>query len=319
MFTHIRAFWNYLQRISDAYNRHFGMLMAAAVSFYALLSAVPLLTVGVAVLGWIVGGSQQALLQAKAVIQEYLPASGDVVYETLSEIKRDSGWLGIAGLVGLLVSGSAIFTNLEIAFNNIWGVRVMRNWWKQRLVALGTTVLIICLMFSSIALTSLMTYIQNVNLPGLGMRAGEVPYVWSVAGNLASLALSILMFTVIYKIIPNKPILWREAFLGGAFAGIAWELAKYVFALYLSRFSNYNKVYGSLGSLVIIVVWTFYSMTILFIGAEIAADHGTKLPAADEKPENVPCPQPVEGSEEAEKAQQGEGVDEGEKGESAGL
>jgi membrane protein len=314
MFTLFRTFWNYIERISDAFSRHFGSLMAAAVSFYALLSAVPLLTVSVAVLARFVGDSQRALLQTKAVIQEYLPASGDLIYETLSEIKQDSGFWGIAGLIGLLISGSAIFTNLEIAFNNIWGVLVMRRWWRQRLVALGTTVLVIALMFSSIVLTSLLTYIQNVHLPGLHMRAGELPYVWSVAGNVVSLGLSILMFSVTYKIIPNKPILWSEAFIGGAFAGSAWEAAKYLFALYLAHFANYNKVYGSLGGLVILVVWTFYSMTILFIGAEIAADRGTKLPAADDAPKNVPCPQPVEGSEEAEQVGEGEEGEEGEEG-----
>jgi membrane protein len=294
MFNGIRRLWAYGKRITEAYERHFSALMAAAVSFYVILSSVPLLSVGVAVLGMVLGGSDHALPQVKAVLQDYLPSSGAVIYDTLSEIKRDKGIFGIVGVLGLLISGSAIFTNLEIAFNNIWGVRQMRGWIKQRLVALATTVLALLLMFSSLALTGVLTYIQNRHIPGTGYHADQIPYLWEILGRLFPFALTVFMFTLIYKIVPNKPILWREAWLGGIFAGSAWEITKYLFSTYITRFSTYNKVYGSLGGLMILVVWTFYSMTILFIGAEIAADHGTKLPAADEPPTHVPCPPPTE-------------------------
>jgi membrane protein len=294
MMVRIKAVYAFGERIAEAYNRHFGTLMAAAVSFYALLAALPLLSVGVAVLGWFVGGSEQALAQVKESIQDYLPASGGVIYETLAEIKRDSGILGFVGLVGLLLTGSAIFTNLEIAFNNIWGAPTMRNWWKQRLAALGTTLATVALLLASVGVTWLLTYAENARLPGTQYHAGQIPFFSVLATHLVTLSLSTAMFVLVYKIVPNKPILWREALIGGLFAGVAWEGAKYFFALYLARFGNYNKVYGSLGGLVILVVWTYYSMTILFLGAEIAADQGTKLPAADEKPEHVPCPQPVE-------------------------
>src|SRR2546421_6650014 len=109
--------------------------MAAAVSFYALLSVVPLLTVGVALLALFVGGSEAALRDMTITIQGYLPASAETIIATLTELKRDKGLLGSIGLVGLLVAASAIFTNLEVAFNNIWGADKMRRWINQRLVA----------------------------------------------------------------------------------------------------------------------------------------------------------------------------------------
>jgi membrane protein len=297
MFNAVRRLWAYGKRISDAYARHFSSLMAAAVSFYVILSSVPLLSVGVAVLGIVLGGSQNAIVHVKEVLQDYLPSSGGVIFDTLSEIKRDRGILGFVGVIGLLISGSAIFTNLEIAFNNIWGVTRMRSWLKQRLVALGTTIIALLLMFSSLAITALLTYIQNRHIPGTGFQADKIPYLWELLGRFVPFVLTTFTFALIYKIVPNKPILWREAWIGAAFGGTAFEIAKYLFSTYLTRFSTYNKVYGSLGGLIILVVWTYYSMTILFIGAEIAADHGTKLPAADEKPTHIPCPPPVENEE----------------------
>lgn len=286
----VKKIWNYSRRISDAYNRHFGGLMAAAVSFFALLSIVPLLSVGVAILGLFVGGSDTALWEMKGSVQRYLPANDSMILGTLQEIKRDKGLLGVLGLLGLLLSGSAIFTNMEIAFNNVWGVKEMRHWFHQRLVAIGTSLVTIALLFGSILVTSVLTYIQNAPLPGFGYHASQIPYFSTLTGYLSSYLLSITMFAVLYKIVPNKPIQWREAFIGGLFSGVAWEVAKYAFAFYLARFANYNKVYGSLGGLIILMVWTYYSMTILFLGAEVAADVGTKLPAADAPIEGMPHP-----------------------------
>ena len=89
--------------------------------------------------------------------------------------------------------------------------------------------------------------------------------------NLAPLPISILMFGLVYRIVPNCPVSWRNALLGGFFAGAAWEAAKYLFALYAAHYANYNKVYGSLGAIVSLMFWAYYSATILLLGAEIAA------------------------------------------------
>jgi membrane protein len=274
MFTHLLRAWSYGRRIATAYNRHLGGLMAAAVSFYGLLSIIPLLSVAVAVLGWIVGGPDQALARIKEVLGDYLPASETVLLDTLAEIKRESGLLGLLGLAGLLISASAIYTHLEVAFNQTWDVPVPRSWLRQRLVAIGTSLLTLALLLTTIAITSLLTFLQRFRIPGTGIRAEYIPFLWHIAGYIVPLCLSVMMFALLYKIIPNRPIRWREALAGGLFAGSAWELSKHLFALYLSHFGNYSRVYGSLGGIVILMVWTFYSSMILFLGAEIAADYG---------------------------------------------
>jgi len=264
--------WRYGKRISESYARHQGDLMAAALSFYALFSLIPLLLMAIAMLGGFVGSSAEARQQVKNVIQPYLPMSDSLIFDALAEIERGKGLLGLCGLIGLLVSASAIFTKLEIAFNTIWGVRTMRGWWQQRLAALGTALLTLTLLFSTIVLTSLLTFAQTVRVPGLDMRAGQIPLLWQVLGYLIPPLLSVLMFAVTYKIIPNRAIPWREAFAGGLFAGIAWELAKHLFTLYLAHFANYDRTYGSLGGVVILLMWIYYSAMILLFGAEIAAD-----------------------------------------------
>src|SRR5204862_3008044 len=132
-------------------------------------------------------------------IQDLMPTSGTLIYDTLTDIKQERGIAGMLGLVGLLLSASAIFSNLEQAFNNIWGAPEARNWWKHRLVAIGTTALVLLLLFASVGITSALTWLQNRHLPGLGIQAREVPLLWQVVGHVIPLALTILMFTLLDK------------------------------------------------------------------------------------------------------------------------
>lgn len=286
-----RKTWTYANRIWESFNRHSDGLLAAAISFYGMLSMAPLLSLGVAILGWVLT-SERALNSVQEALTSYLPTSGTAIFETLAQIKQDTGIAGAIGIGGLLLSASAIFSNLELAFNNIWHAPVMRAWWRQRLVALGTTTLTLALFFSSIGITSAMTWLQNRRVPGLAMEAGDVPFLWQFLAQAVSLALTALMFTLIYKIIPNCPVDWRKAAAGGIFAGAAFEIAKYLFALYLAHFGNYNKVYGSLGAIVSLMIWAYYSSFILFLGAEIAADPGPDRKQAESPPIETATPQP---------------------------
>jgi membrane protein len=282
-----------------------GGLMAAAIAFYGLLSLVPLLSLGIWILALFLGSSAEALPRMQESLKEILPGSGGLIYETLLAIKRDSGLAGLIGIGGLILSASAIFTNMELAFNNMWRVEKMRPWWRQRLVALGTTAVALSLMVVSIGITSAMTWVQNQRIPGLDLTAGEIPFVWRLLGNLLPLAFTILAFAVVYKIVPNCEISWRSSLLGALFAGILWEAAKYVFAHYAANYANFGKVYGSLGVVVSLMFWSYYTACILFLGGEIAAGRGTHAPEADPPPPN-PVPRPVrEGEPEETSTRQG--------------
>lgn len=295
-----KRLWEYAKHINDRYNRHFGDLMASAVAFNALLSLVPLLSIAVFVAGMFLGNSDQALLNVQKSLQSYIPAGGQLIYDTLGEIKQAHGMAGLFGILGGLFTASAIFTKVEIAFNNVWGVAEGRDWFHGRVTAILTALLSLTLLLSSIGITSVLAYVQRARVPLFGGHFGDVPYVWLMVGILLPLLLSIALFTSLYKIVPNKTIPFHDAAIGGLFAGFAFEVAKHLFTLYLSYFNNYNKVYGSLGGIIILMVWIYYSTTLLFLGAEIAADSSVREEAtpllttpqpADQKPESI-APEP---------------------------
>ena len=283
--------------------------MAAAIAFYGLVSLVPLLSLAAWALGLFLGSSREALPRMQASLQEVLPGSGGLIYETLLAVKQGSGLAGLVGIMGLILAASAIFTNLELALNNMWRVQKMRPWWRQRLVALGTTAITLSLVLLSVGITSGLTWVQNQRIPGLDTTAGDIDLVWLFLGNFIPLVLTILAFAVVYKIVPNCDISWGEALSGAVFSGIAWEAAKHVFAYYAVNYANYGKVYGSLGVVISLMFWAYYSATILFLGGEIAAGRWKREPAAEPPPPN-PVPHPVrEGEPEKEEKHPTEGYE----------
>jgi membrane protein len=263
--------WQYLKRIHTNYIRHRGAVMAAAIAYYTLLSLIPLLSMTAALLGWFLGGSDLAMMRLHRGLHEYLPTGNAILFEALKGANQRSGYLGLIGMAGLMYAASVIFANLEMTLNRIWGIRKTRGWLKQRIAAIGSALLTILLVFCSLAITSVIAWIENVHFTGMPVKS-HLSFLWRTMGHISPAILSIFLFAALYRVIPNRRVQWQDALLGGLFSGIAWELAKNLFAFYLVRFAHFHRVYGSLGGLIILLIWIYYSAAILLYGAEIAAD-----------------------------------------------
>ena len=267
----------YLRRLIDAYNTHQCGLMACACAYCALLSLVPILVVGIAALGFFLGGSQRALTKVEGAIRDYVPRDPGIlqsVNDILKHILADRALIGVIGLVGLLYGAHQAFLALQPAMNIIWGVTETRHWVKQRLIAVGLAFYAIALMGINMAAVAVFAYISRYPIPFVSGRLQA-----GVAGFLIGLlpmVILALLFATLYRVLPSYRVPWRAAFLGAGVAALFWQLTLMGFGLYLSRYHNYDRLYGPLGGLVILVVWAFYSMSILLIGAEIAADFATR-------------------------------------------
>ncbi len=267
----------YLQRLIDAYNTHQCGLMACACAYCALLSLVPILVVGIAALGFFLGGSQRALHQVEGAIRAYVPRDPGMlqaVNDILKHILSDRALIGVLGLGGLLYGAHQAFLALQPAMNIIWGVTETRHWVKQRLIAFGLSFYAIALMGVNMAAVGLFAYVSRYSIPYVsGPIATHVSGL--LIGLLPMLILAIL-FATLYRVLPSYTVPWRAAFLGAGVAALFWQLTLAGFGVYLSHYHSYDRLYGPLGGLVILVVWAFYSMSILLLGAEIAADFATR-------------------------------------------
>lgn len=267
----------YVRRLYDAYATHQCSLMACACAYCALLSLVPLLVVGIAALGFFMGGSDEALHQVENAIRAYVPRDPGIlqsVNEILQHILSDRTLIGVIGILGLLYGAHQAFLSLQPAMNIIWGVTETRHWFRQRLIAIFLSFYSIALMGANMAAIGFFAYLTEYYLPFLPGR---------VEAGLSSFFLALLpmvilavLFATLYRVLPCYAVPWRAALLGAGVASVFWELTLLGFGAYLGHYHSYNRLYGPLGGLVILVVWAYYSMMILLIGAEIAADFATR-------------------------------------------
>jgi len=240
--------------------------MAAGVAYYAILSLFPLLLGLLAIFGF--------FLPSEAVQEELfdffkrnLPGSIDVLERNIEEVTRLRGAIGLVGLVLLFWSASAMFGAIARAINRAWDIHRDRPFHIRKLrdiaMALGTGVLFVL----SVGATAVFSILQGMDLPMVGTAADS-------GARFLGFLFSLAIFLLLYKFMPNTKTFWRYVWPGALLAAILFEVAKTLFVLYLGNFATYESVYGSVGSVIALLVWIYISAFILILGAEFSAEYG---------------------------------------------
>ncbi len=259
--------------IKDAYFNTFFKdnvsLMAAAISFYAVLSIIPLLLVFISVSGYVLESSEQAFQQVSDFLIAVIPSSATSIIEFLHNFVQKKNVFGAIGLVGLIWAGSRIFAVVEDSVNVVWKVEEGRAFWKSKILSLGLVPASVLTLIMSILLTAIFTIATKRTVPIIGLSISELTFFWRLLQLIIPILASIILFTLIYKFLPNRHIPLLSALVGAIVAAVFWEAAKILFDIYVQKYASYTKVYGSFGTLVIFVFWIYYSAFILLVGAEV--------------------------------------------------
>lgn len=265
------------------YGSEDGSIIAAAISFYALLSLLPLLLLAVSVIGYIIGSSDKAFYTVVGFFNSFIPAS-TFVEGTLRGLVAARGTIGWIGILSLLWTGSQYFMTLETTLDDIWNVGEKPGFIKMRIKAIILVLLFGVFLALSIGSSSVTALLQHLNTIGTGSLSAVVSILLWMLGFLISLLFAILMFAVVYKLIPDTEVQWRSVLVGATLAGTAWVIAKELYGLYLAHLADFNELYGSLGGAIILIIWIYYSSMIMAFGAELAYvyEHGAR-----EKPEEA--------------------------------
>ncbi len=267
--------------------------LGAALAYYTVFSLAPLLVVALAVVG-LAFEQEAAEGSVYETMRELVGAEGARLIETMVERAGRGGrgiWATILGLSLLLFGATTVFAQLQDALNEIWRVKPKKRsgWWsllRSRLLSLGLVVGIGFLLLVSLMMSTMLAvvgnYLQNV-LPG-----GDT--LWRLLNALISFGVITFLFAAIYKVLPDARIRWRDVMLGAAVTAFLFTVGKYLIGLYIGN-SSFGSVYGAAGSLVVILVWVYYSAQIVFLGAEFtqvwARRHGRSIapePFAEETP-----------------------------------
>ena len=257
--------------------------MSAALTFYAILSLIPVLIVATAVAGLGFGqklAEAEALRQIQAVLGE---TSARVLRAAVLSANRPA--LGaIAGMVGvgtILVGASGAFIELQDALNKIWRVEresgnILLGAIKQRLLSfslvLGTGFLLLLSLLSSAALAA----VQRL----MGQVLPWPVFLLEVVDFLLSFGVITLLVAMIFKVLPNTQVAWSDVWIGAAIASLLFTSGKLLIGLYLGG-SAVVSAYGAVSSPLVILVWIYYSAQILIFGAEVthvyANKHGSRV------------------------------------------
>jgi membrane protein len=247
------------------------MLVAAGVTFYALLALFPAIAALVALYGLFADPSHIAN-QVNAM-SDVLPSGAlDVLHDQLNRVaSQGSSKLGIAFLVGLVVSlwsANAGMKSIFDALNLVYDEEEERGFIKLNLISLGFTVAAIVFVLLAIgAIVALPAVFSSAGTSGAAALIGKIAR-WPILLIIIAVALAF-----VYRYGPSRSTpQWRWITWGSAFAAVGWVVVSILFSLYTANFADYNRTYGSLGAIIGFMIWIWLSTTVILLGAEVDAE-----------------------------------------------
>ena len=265
-----KAFWGLIKSTATEWSEDQAPMLGAALAFYSVLSIAPLLLIAVAVAS-VVYGEQAASGELADKLKKFVGDQGADAMQTMLQNAHKPGAGPIAAIVGfatLLFAASGVFGQLQTSMNTIWEVelrpgRGILGMVKDRFLSfamvLGTGFLLLTSLILSTVVSVALNIVQN-------MAPGLKPLL-AFSDTAVSAVVVILLFALIFKVLPDAKIAWRDVWVGAALTTVLFLIGKALIGLYLGR-SSYGSAYGAAGSLVILLVWIYYSAQILFFGAE---------------------------------------------------
>jgi membrane protein len=242
----------------------------AALAYYSIFSIAPLLLITISVASLAFGREAVEGRLIEEIGGLVGPQAAGAIQTMIANASTTGSgvWGTVLGVLLMLLGASGAFAQLQKSLNHLWNVEARPGaGWKlmvrQRVAALGMVLVV--------ALLLLIALVLSAAISALGSYAEEVlpmpAWALGLVDLVVSLAVITLLFAAIYKVLPDVEIEWREVWTGAAVTALLFVLGKVAIGLYLGR-SSVASSYGAAGSLVVLLVWIFYSSQLVFIGAE---------------------------------------------------
>jgi membrane protein len=248
--------------------------LGAALAFYTMLSLAPLLVVVIAVAGWAFG-REAAIGQVVWQIQDLVGREGAQAIQALlaaAHKPRSGSVAAVLGLITLFFGASSVVAELRDALNTIWEVpqreacgplksifAILKDRTLAFAIVLGVGFLLLVSLAVNAALAAIGGYFRNY------LPADE--WILQAANFLISFAVVTLLFAVIYKVLPDTYVAWKDVGLGATITSLLFSIGKLLIGLYIGK-ASFMSTYGAAGSLVVLLFWVYYSAQIFFLGAE---------------------------------------------------
>lgn len=248
---------------------------AAVISYFALLSILPL---SILLLAWgaaVIGSVDMAEKGVRFVLRDLVRLLGPHVFAQAREVGSQAGRLGWPFLLISLWTASKVFSKVEGALDYVFQVEQRRSYPVRKifsfgLVALLALAILVLFVFSGV-MTALDSFLASTPLASVASNP-LYDAVDSVTNRyLLPWLMTVFTFAFVYKVVPAVPVPWFAAGTAGLVAGSLWECLKNAFTLYVGHYANYGRTYGALEAVVVFIIWVNLSAVLLLWGGELAA------------------------------------------------
>lgn len=290
-----------------------GTQLAAAISYYTLFALFPLTLLAVSIFGIVL---RDAEVQARVLsgISDFVPLEEGTVDQLLGQAADLGPTVSIVSFFGAVWSAGALSAAIRSAMNVVFEARNKRPLLRAKLIDFVLLPVIAVPLVGGIVLSTMWRLFERELDDRYGLLDGRLSWTWDVGAFLIPLLMTFIAFTALYRIAPNRSLPLKYIWPGALLAALAFEALKAGFGIYLENVFN-ESIYGSLGSVIILLFWIYLSSNILIFGGEVAAEvphvlhqeprHGTSEPGdwkqatlafarglfmvqEDEEPEDIP-------------------------------
>lgn len=276
-----RSAWRGLEGFYDSDD----LTYAASIAYYALLSLFPFLLLAFALLGRATADDHDRNAVLEFVLR-YFPTQFDFITKQLDAFRGDAVTIGVAGTIALVWGALGVFGAIATAVNYAWGVEKQRSFWKHKLftfvmlLVAGLILLVALLLVSASQVVGASWFAEVLaRFPGLGILRGfTIRY--------ATTLLFIVAVGFVYYFVPNAKVRLRDVWIGALVTGLLWKGVLEIFSWYMRDMSRFTRVNGSIGAVVVFLVWVYVQAVILLYGAEFTAAYARLLRG---RPEDVPA------------------------------
>lgn len=273
----LKSFRDVLKNTFFAWIKFGPFRQSATVAYYAIFSIPALLVIMVACAGFVFG--QEAV--RGEISDQISSAIGENAAEQVEDIiasagmQKSSVWATIISIATLILGSTGVFGQLQTSLNEIWEVKAMpgkRKWMKMlrdRLLSFGLVLSIGFLLLVSLAITSMLTALKGwiqARWPDMTV------YLFETGNFLVSLAVFTVLFALMFKMLPDAKVRWKDIWSGSILTALLFMLGKFAIGIYFGT-ANPASAYGAAGSVILMMLWVSYSCMILFFGAEFTKQH----------------------------------------------
>lgn len=279
---------------------------AAQVAFYFIFALFPLLLFLLNVVGLFLDAAVDVKQELFAYLQQVMPAAAiTLVRDTVAEITQEGGGGKLTfGILIALWSASAGVDSLRIALNDIYNLEETRSWFKYKLTSVLLTLGIALLIFFALGIVFFGGQFINLVLSPLGIEITSYFILTAFSIIVVGIAL-VLAFALLYNFAPNHaPFSWHWITPGAITAIILWIVLSLGFRVYLSFFDSYSKTYGSVGAIIILLLWLYLTAMVILIGGVVNAV-GEELQKGEEVGDGEESEKTEESEEKSEEDEDG--------------